>query len=120
MRWLRPPHGCNAGFGGTIVSQIELIVIKEVRALGIHYRGGGKCVFHRFCFSRRCEAPGVFYSTNQIQYIMKKFIERLLAISVVATVIFASGDTCANLMAAVTSAAIAACCQWKLNTLGNE
>lgn len=51
---------------------------------------------------------------------MKTLIERLLAISVVTTVIFASGDTYANLVATITSAAIAACCQWKLNTLGNE
>ena len=49
---------------------------------------------------------------------MKRFFERLLAVSFVATIIFASGDTNANLVATITSAAIMACCQWKLNTLG--
>ena len=51
---------------------------------------------------------------------MKRFLERLLAVSFMATVFFASGDTYANLVATITSAAIMACCQWKLNTLGNE
>lgn len=51
---------------------------------------------------------------------MKRFLERLLAVSFVATIIFASGDTYANLVATIASAATMACCQWKLNTLGNE
>jgi hypothetical protein len=48
---------------------------------------------------------------------MKRFLERLQAVSFVAAIIFASGDTYANLVATLTSAAIAACCQWKLNAL---
>ena len=48
---------------------------------------------------------------------MKNFIERLLAVSLVATIIFASGDTYANLVATVVCAAIAGCCQLKLNRL---
>lgn len=48
---------------------------------------------------------------------MKTFLNRLLAVSFMATIIFASGDTYANLVATITSAAIAACCQWKLNRL---
>lgn len=51
---------------------------------------------------------------------MKRLLNRLLAVSFVATVIFASGDTYANLVATVIAAAIAACCQWKLNTLGDD
>ena len=51
---------------------------------------------------------------------MKRFLNRLLAVSFVATIIFASGDTNANLVATITSAAIAACCQWKLNMLSHE
>ena len=51
---------------------------------------------------------------------MKRFVKGMLAASFVATVIFASGDTYANLVATVTSAAIMGCCQWKLNTLDNE
>lgn len=50
---------------------------------------------------------------------MKRFLNRLLVVSFVATIVFASGDTYANLVATVASAAIAACCQWKLNSLGN-
>lgn len=48
---------------------------------------------------------------------MKRFLERLLAVSFVATIVFASGDTSANLVATVICAACAACCQWKLNRL---
>ena len=48
---------------------------------------------------------------------MKRFLEGLLAVSFVATIIFASGDTNANLVATVIGAATAACCQWKLNRL---
>ena len=51
---------------------------------------------------------------------MKTFLNRLLAVSFVATIIFASGDTYANLVATITSAAIMACWQWKLNSLGDE
>ena len=51
---------------------------------------------------------------------MKRFLNRLLAVSFMATIIFASGDTYANLVATITSAAIAACCQWKLNSLVDE
>ena len=48
---------------------------------------------------------------------MKRFLERLLAASFVATIVFASGDTYANLMATVICAATAGCCQWKLDRL---
>lgn len=48
---------------------------------------------------------------------MKRFLERLLAVSFVATIIFASGDTYANLVATVICAATAGCCQFKLNRL---
>ena len=51
---------------------------------------------------------------------MKHFVKGVLAASFVATVIFASGDTYANLVATVTSAAIMACCQWKLSTMADE
>jgi hypothetical protein len=50
---------------------------------------------------------------------MKRFLERLLALSFMATIIFASGDTYANLVATITAAGCAACCQWKLNSLGD-
>jgi hypothetical protein len=48
---------------------------------------------------------------------MKKFLERLLVASLIAMIVFASGDTYANLVATVISAAIAGCCQYKLNRL---
>lgn len=48
---------------------------------------------------------------------MKRFLNRLLAVSLMATIVFASGDTYANLVATITSAAIVACYQWKLNSL---
>ena len=51
---------------------------------------------------------------------MKRFLEKLQVVAFVAMIVFASGDTYANLVATITSAAIMACCQWKLNTLGNE
>ena len=51
---------------------------------------------------------------------MKRFLEGLLAASFVATIIFASGDTYANLVATVICAATACSCQWKLNTLNDE
>ncbi|MBO7280585.1 MAG: hypothetical protein J6V00_05400 [Bacteroidaceae bacterium] len=48
---------------------------------------------------------------------MRTFLQRLLAVSFIATIIFASGDTTANLIATVISAATAGCCQWKLNKM---
>lgn len=47
---------------------------------------------------------------------MKKFIERLLVASFVATIVFASGDTYWNLVGTLACAACAACCQYKLNS----
>lgn len=51
---------------------------------------------------------------------MKKLLEKLLAASFVATIVFATGDTYWNLVATLACAACAACCQWKLNTLTDE
>lgn len=48
---------------------------------------------------------------------MKKLVERLLAASLIATVVFASGDTMANLVATITAAGCTACCGWKLRQL---
>ena len=47
---------------------------------------------------------------------MKKFLEKLLAASFVATIVFATGDTYANLVGTLACAACAACCQLKLNS----
>lgn len=47
---------------------------------------------------------------------MKKLIERLLIASFVATIVFASGDTYANLVGTLACAACTACCQLKLNS----
>ena len=51
---------------------------------------------------------------------MKKLVERLLAASLVATVVFASGDTVANLTATIISASIMGCCSWKLKKLESD
>ena len=52
--------------------------------------------------------------------IMKRFLERLAMVAFVAMVVFASGDTTANLMGVVAAAVVMACCQVKINTLGDE
>lgn len=51
---------------------------------------------------------------------MKQFLERLAMIAFVAMIVFASGDTYANLMGVLAAAIVMACCKWKLNTLSNE
>jgi hypothetical protein len=51
---------------------------------------------------------------------MKRFLERLLAVSLIATVVFASGDTMANLTATIISASIMGCCSWKLKKLERD
>lgn len=51
---------------------------------------------------------------------MKTLLSRLLVASFVATIIFASGDTYANLTATLISATIAGCCQWKLNQIESD
>ena len=51
---------------------------------------------------------------------MKRFLEGLLAMSFVATIVFASGDTSANLVAVVTAAAILGCCELKLKELADD
>lgn len=50
---------------------------------------------------------------------MKRFLERTAMVAFVAMVVFASGDTTANLMGVVAAAVVMACCQVKLNTLGD-
>lgn len=50
---------------------------------------------------------------------MKQFLERLAMVAFVAMIVFASGDTYANLMGVLAAAMVMACCQEKLNTLGD-
>ena len=51
---------------------------------------------------------------------MKRFLEKLQVAAFVAMIVFASGDTHANLVAVVTAAAILGCCELKLKELADE
>lgn len=51
---------------------------------------------------------------------MKRFLENLQVVAFVAMIVFASGDTCANLVAVVTAAAILGCCELKLKELADD
>ena len=52
--------------------------------------------------------------------IMKRFLEKLQVVAFVAMIVFASGDTYANLVAVVTAAAILGCCELKLKELADD
>lgn len=62
----------------------------------------------------------LLFGNSKNDIIMKRFLEKLQVAAFVAMIVFASGDTYANLVAVVTAAAILGCCELKLKELADD